>query len=296
MKRLIVNADDFGLTGGVNRAIAACHERGIVSSATLMATGVCFDDAVTLAAGMPRLRVGCHIVLVDGTPLLPPAEVRSLLAPGSDRFYNSIGEVLRAVARGRFRAAEIEAEAEAQLTRLQRAGIAISHFDTHKHTHMFPSILRPLLRAARARGVSALRNPFEAPGAVRWSEAWRNQTLFMRKAETTLLRAWLYPGWRKVVRDSGFATTSGSLGVVSTGSLDDAALGAMLAQMREGTWELVCHPGYNDGELAAVRTKLRESREVEMRALLGMTPGGLRQEYGVELATFGEGRARMADS
>ena len=62
----------------------------------------------------------------------------------------------------------------------------------------------------------------------------------------------------------------------------------MLAQMREGTWELVCHPGYNDGELAAVRTKLRESREVEMRALLGITPGGLRQEYGVELATFGE--------
>ena len=85
------------------------------------------------------------------TPLLPPGEVRSLLAPGTDRFYNSIGEVLRAVARGRFRADEIEAEAEAQLTRLQRASIAISHFDTHKHTHMFPSILRPLLRAARAQ-------------------------------------------------------------------------------------------------------------------------------------------------
>ncbi len=71
MKRLIVNADDFGLTHGVNRAIAACHQRGIVSSATLMATGACFDEAVGLAAQMPELSVGCHIVLVDGEPLLP---------------------------------------------------------------------------------------------------------------------------------------------------------------------------------------------------------------------------------
>jgi predicted glycoside hydrolase/deacetylase ChbG (UPF0249 family) len=296
MKRLIVNADDFGLTAGVNRAIAACHERGIVSSTTLMATGACFDDAVALAAGMPRLRVGCHIVLVDGVPLLPPGEVRSLLAPGTDRFHHSIGEVLQAVARGRFREAEVEAEAGAQLTRLQRAQVAVSHFDTHKHTHMFPSILRPLLRAARAHGVGALRNPFEAPGAVRWMEAWRDRTLWVRKLETTLLRAWLYQGWRKAVGGSGFATTGGSLGVVSTGSLDETALRAMLRQMPEGTWELVCHPGYNDGELAAVRTRLRESREVEMRALLGLTPAGLRQEYGVELATFGDRGARTADN
>jgi hopanoid biosynthesis associated protein HpnK len=295
MKRLIVNADDFGLTLGVNRAIAACHQRGIVSSATLMATGACFDDAVALAARMPRLRVGCHIVLVDGVPLLPAGEVRSLLAPGTDRFYHSIGEVLRAVAWGRFRAAEIEAEAGAQLARLQRAGVAISHFDTHKHTHMFPSILRPLLRAARAHGVSAVRNPFEAPGAVRWGEAWGGRTLLIRKAETWLLRAWLYRRWRKAVGDAGFATTGGSLGVASTGSLDEAALRAMLRRMPEGTWELVCHPGYNDGELAAVRTRLRESREVEMRALLAITPGGLRQEFGAELAAFGETSTPVAD-
>jgi predicted glycoside hydrolase/deacetylase ChbG (UPF0249 family) len=103
MKRLIVNADDFGLTRGVNRAIVACHQRGIVSSATLMATGACFDEAVALATQMPQLSVGCHVVLVDGEPLLPASEVRSLLAPGTNRFYHSIGEVLRAVAGGRFR-------------------------------------------------------------------------------------------------------------------------------------------------------------------------------------------------
>src|ERR1700687_3152627 len=143
MRRLIVNADDFGLTRGVTRAIAACHQRGIVSSATLMATGACFAEAVELAGQMPRLSVGCHIVLVDGEPLLPGAEVRSLLAPGTNRFYHSIGEGLQAGSLGGLKAREIEAEAGAQLARLQDAGVRISHFDSHKHTHMFPSILKP---------------------------------------------------------------------------------------------------------------------------------------------------------
>jgi predicted glycoside hydrolase/deacetylase ChbG (UPF0249 family) len=286
MRRLIVNADDFGLTPGVDRAIVACHERGIVSSATLMATGACFDEAVALAATMPRLSVGCHIVLVDGKPLLPPHEVRSLLAPGTDHFYNSIGEVLWAVARGRFRAEEVECEAWAQFAHLQRANIEVSHFDAHKHAHMFPSILKPLLRAASAHGISAVRNPFEAPGVVTFREARGNNTLLIRKVETTLLRALLHRRWLKAVHAAGFATTDGSLGVATTGTLNGASLRTLLKRMPQGTWELVCHPGYNDRDLAAVRTKLRESREVEMNALLGITVRDLSQEYGVDLVPF----------
>jgi predicted glycoside hydrolase/deacetylase ChbG (UPF0249 family) len=286
MKRLIVNADDFGLTGGVNRAIVACHRGGIVSSATLMATGACFDEAVAMAAQMPQLSVGCHVVLVDGEPLLPANEVRSLLAPGTSRFYHSIGEVLRAVAGGRFRAEEVEAEAEAQFARLQASKVEVSHFDTHKHTHMFPSLLRPLLRSASAHGITAVRNPFEAPGVIGWREARGNKTLLVRKAETALLRTVLYRRWLRTVRAAGFATTDGSLGVAVTGTLDETRLRAMLRRMPPGTWELVCHPGYNDGELAAVRTRLRESREVEMRALLAITAGELSEEYGAELVPF----------
>jgi chitin disaccharide deacetylase len=294
MKRLIVNADDFGLTRGVNRAITACYQRGIVSSATLMATGACFEEAVELAKQMPRLSVGCHIVLVDGEPLLPAGEVRSLLAPGTNRFHHSIGEVLRAVALGRFKAAEVEAEAGAQLARLRSAGVRISHFDAHKHTHMFPSILRPLLRAASAHGVRAVRNPFEAPGAVRFSEALGNPALLLRKTETTLLRAWLRRRWLKAVRQAGFATTDGSLGVASTGTMNEAGLRAMLRRIPEGIWELVCHPGYNDRDLAAVRTRLRESREVEMRALLDISEDELRETFGTELVAFGGKSARPA--
>jgi chitin disaccharide deacetylase len=286
MKRLIVNADDFGLTRGVNRAIVACHERGIVSSTTLMATGACFDEAVALAATLPQLSVGCHIVLVDGKPLLPPHEVRSLLAPGTDHFYHSIGEVLGAVARGRFRAEEVECEAWAQFAHLQRSNVEVSHFDAHKHTHMFPSILKPLLRAASAHGIFAVRNPFEAPGVVTFQQSRRNHSLLIRKAETTLLRALLHRRWLKAVHAAGFATTDGSLGVATTGTLDAASLRAMLKRMPQGIWELVCHPGYYDQDLAAVRTILRESREVEMTALLGITVRELREEYGAELVPF----------
>jgi predicted glycoside hydrolase/deacetylase ChbG (UPF0249 family) len=288
MKRLIVNADDFGLTHGVNRAIVACHERGIVSSTTLMATGACFDEAVALAAQMPWLSVGCHVVVVDGTPLLPPNEVRSLLVPGTDRFYHSIGEVLQAVARGRFRADEVEAEAGAQFARLQSAKVPVSHFDAHKHTHMFPSILKPMLRAAAAFGIRAVRNPFEAPGAIGFGKMFTNKTLMVRKTETTILRAALRRRWLNAVRAAAFETTDGSLGVATTGTLDEASLRAMLKRMPHGTWELVCHPGYNDHELATVRTKLRESREVEMTALMALTPGKLREEYGTELVRFGQ--------
>jgi predicted glycoside hydrolase/deacetylase ChbG (UPF0249 family) len=294
MKRLIVNADDFGLTHGVNRAIFACHERGIVSSATLMATGARFDEAVALAARMPRLSVGCHIVLVDGKPLLPPSKVRSLLAPGTDRFYHSIGEILWAVARGRFRAEEVEAEAWAQFARLQRENLDVSHFDAHKHVHMFPSILKPLLRAASAHSITAVRNPFEVPGVVTFREARSNKNLFIRKTETTLLRTMLHRRWLKTVHAAGFATTDGSLGVATTGALNGTSLRAMLKQMPQGTWELVCHPGYNDLELAAVRTKLRESREVEMTALLGITVDELLEQYGAELVPFGTNLPRPA--
>ena len=298
MRRLIVNADDFGLTTGVNRAIVECHQRGIVSSTTLMATGAQLAEAVQLAAALPTLGVGCHVVLVDGEPLLPPREVRSLLAPGTDRFYNTATEILMAQARGKFSAKEIEAEATAQFIRLQQYGVRLTHFDAHKHTHMFPRILLPLLRAAKTAGIAAVRNPFEPAAAVPMSEALGNRTLLVRKMETTLLRAAFRRKWLRLVREAGLVTTDGSLGVSTTGVLNEARLRALLARIPEEsttekslsnkTWELVCHPGYNDAELSKVRTKLRDSRETERAALLSLTPNTLREEYAVELIGFHE--------
>src|ERR1035437_227407 len=130
--RLILNADDFGLTPGINRAIGELHSSGVLTSATLMATGPAFDDAVAVARAHPSLGVGCHIVLTDGAPVSPPESVASLLGPDAKTFRPSLLDFLQALFRGRIHPDEVAREALAQVEKLQRAGIPVTHFDTHK--------------------------------------------------------------------------------------------------------------------------------------------------------------------
>ena len=136
--------DDFGFTAGVNRAIVEAHSRGIVTSSTLMANGIAFADAVELAHSVLRLSVGCHVVLIDGEPVLPAHELPSLTRGG--RFRDGLKTFAARALAARIDDEEVFAEATAQIRRIQSAGIRIAHFDTHKHTHLFPRILRPVLR------------------------------------------------------------------------------------------------------------------------------------------------------
>src|SRR6516164_6132620 len=169
--RLIINADDFGLTLGINRAIIELHRAGVLTSATLMAAGPAFDDAAALAHSNPSLGVGCHIVLTDGTPASPPETIPTLLGPDSKTFRPSLIDFLQALLRGRIREDDIEREAFAQIHKLQQAGIPITHVDTHKHTHLFPAVARPLLRVLERTSVSAIRNPFEPAFTQRLAHA-----------------------------------------------------------------------------------------------------------------------------
>jgi hopanoid biosynthesis associated protein HpnK len=287
VRRLIINADDFGLTAGVNRAIVEAHERGVVSSATLMANGQAFDEAVTLAGSRPRLGVGCHIVLVDGVPLVRDAATRTLLDSGSAgalRFREGIARFAALALLGRLAPDEIEAEATAQIRKLQSAGIAVTHLDSHKHTHMFPHVFRPLLRAAKACGVTAIRNPFER---IRAAEVASRPALWQRWAEVRLLRG-LVKQFREAVGQAGLTTPDGTLAIVATGALDEGWLRRMVEHLPDGVWELVCHPGYNDAELQTVRTRLRKSREQELRILTSQSTRDLLETNGVKVISYGE--------
>lgn len=291
MRRLIVNADDFGLTAGVNRAIAEGYTRGIITSTTLMANSAAFDDAVRVAdeltppAKRVPLSVGCHVVLADGEPLSAPGTIPSLLADGRE-FRRGVGELGLAAQLGRISEREIETEAEAQFAKLRSAGVEISHFDAHKHSHLFPAILRPLLRAAKAAGIRAVRNPFE-PASPLPLAIVKRFGLWKRYAQVALLRSFR-KSFLQAVRDSGLKTTEGSLGVVVTGDLNEELLRAILESMPEGTWELVCHPGYSDADLATVRTRLRASRETELSALTSPRIQSLLAERGIQLISFSE--------
>jgi hopanoid biosynthesis associated protein HpnK len=286
---LIINADDFGLTTGVNRAIVEAHEHGAVTSATLMANGQAFDEAVALAQSTPRLGVGCHIVLVDGAPVLPQARVRSLLSPGGNddggpHFRGGIGKFGALALLGRLAADEIEAEATAQIRKLQSDGIAVTHLDSHKHTHIFPHVLRPLLRAAKACGVRAIRNPFER---MQGSQLAASPSLWRRWTEVGLLRS-LAKQFREAVQEAGISTPDGTLAIVATGSLNERLLRIMVENLPDGTWELVCHRGYKDADLQGVRTRLLESRKQELRILTSPSTRDLLTANQVELISFRE--------
>lgn len=280
MTHFIINADDFGLTSGVNRSILELSNAEALSSATLMAVADHTQEAADAAMFQPHLGIGCHIVLVDGRPALPPRDIPGL-AVADGLFRPALGAFVADMMRGRIPDRQIEAEATAQIQRLQALGVRVSHIDTHKHTHMFPGVLRPLLRAAAACGIRAIRNPFEPDWAIR---ATANAPV-LRRMQVRMLRR-LRRTFLKLVEQAGLVTTDGAIGVLATGTLNGATLQLLLDAMPAGTWELVCHPGYSNEELAAVRTRLRESRRVEHDALQKVVPEFLRRRREVTLISF----------
>lgn len=287
MRRLIINADDFGLTAGVNHAIVECHRAGGVTSTTLMANSREFAQAVDLAKAYPKLGIGCHVVLVDGEPLAPAANVCSLLAPGTHRFRRSASEFARAAVQKQISADEITAEASTQIRKIRDAGVRLTHVDTHKHTHMFPVALKAILTAAKESGIGAIRNPFTPLHAVSKAAIVQQPALWLRYMQVRMLNRYA-SGFRRAVNEAGLKTTDGAFGVIATGLLDEALFRGILDSIPEGTWELVCHPGYNDAALANVNTRLRESRVIERDVL---TTPQIRDEIrrrGIELITFAD--------
>ncbi|HMK30963.1 MAG TPA: ChbG/HpnK family deacetylase [Terriglobales bacterium] len=294
MRRLVINADDFGLTPGVNRGIAEAHERGVVTSTTLMANASAFAHAVEIARSRPRLSVGCHVVLIDGTPLLPAHRITSLLGPRKEsgsaqlsRFRSSLISFARAALTGGLEPHHIKDEAEAQIRRLQGAGLTVSHVDTHKHVHLFPVVASALLQAAENCGVHAVRNPFVPLRPLAYAHLLRRPGMWTRYAETRVLRRYA-DKFRHQVADRGMVTTDGSFGVIATGSLDDRLFRAILAAIPEGTWEFVCHPGYRDAELERVPTRLRSSREQELRILASDMARDVVHQHGIELVPYSQ--------
>ncbi len=262
---LIVNADDFGVAPGVNKAILDLNEAGVLTSATLMATGSEFRAAVHGAFVQPSLSVGCHVMLIDGRPALHSSEIPTLAGPSG--FRPTLGLFVGDLLRGRIREADIEREAVAQITRVQSAGITVTHVDTHKHTHMFPRVLQPLLRAAEQCGVRAIRNPFEPV----WAMHATSNAPWQRRLQVRALHLW-HGSFRRAVSSAGFVTTDGAFGILATGTLDTQTLDRLISAMPDGSWELVCHPGYPDAALKASRTRLIGTRETERNALLQVIP------------------------
>jgi predicted glycoside hydrolase/deacetylase ChbG (UPF0249 family) len=248
-KYLAVNADDFGFTRDVNAGIVEAHVHGILTSTTLMANGIEFDDAVRQAREHPTLDVGVHFVLVGGHSLLDPSRA----------FPGTVSALITAMALRRIRVYD---ELRAQIVKVVEAGLQPTHVDTHKHTHLLPPVLDAVARLSEEFGVRWVRRPFDLPLTGAPDEVpWKTRVV-SRAFDCVRGR------FHRVLARRHCATTDWFAGFQITGRFGPHSVVHLLAHLPEGTTEFMVHPGFCTAELLAARTRLKESRENELRALI----------------------------
>lgn len=266
---LIINADDFGLTPGINQGIVRAFQRGVLTSATLMANGLAWQEAVALAKANPGLGVGAHLTLTALKPVLPPERVPSLV----DRQGRFRRKFWRAPL---WQIAQVKAEWRAQIARLVEAGLTPTHLDSHHHVHLWPPLVDVAWQLAGEFGIPAIRAL--SPQGMEYMDVDRWQRLLASR------------GWRRAQKAGAAAphTVAGLEGV----GYPRAFIECYLAQLEPGIHELFCHPGLaGDGKLVAI-SSLAEGRQKELNILCSPWLRDLLTEYGVELANyniFGEG-------
>jgi len=260
--RLIVNGDDFGFTRDVNAGIVEAHRNGVLTATTLMANGDAFDDAVALARETPSLDVGCHLVLVQGRSVHDP----SRLLP------NDLKALVASVVR---RELPLYEEALAQVRKIVAAGIGPSHIDSHKHTHLLPPVLDVVSRVAREFGIPWVRRPFDFGTG--------SGTRLLKRAVGIGMRT-MAPRFSSALR--GLRTTDHFTGFLVTGTLTGEKFGEILERLPEGVTEFMCHPGRLGTELRGAATRLKESREIELAALLSPQVRRVIEQRGIELVNY----------
>ncbi len=284
MKRLIVNADDFGYTRGVNAGIVRGFRDGIVTSATIMANGDAFEDAIKCAQANPKLGVGCHLVLVGGKCVAPVTQVSSL-ADSEGRLPPSLRALLSKLSTGSVRLQAIEAELRAQVERVIASGLRPTHFDSHKHTHAHPRVMEVVVRVAEEFKVTRIRKPFEDAKSLLWPPC-RSCVSSWKQRATALIAGVNASSFQKLASSHGIRTPDHFMGVAATGRLNREAILAMIGAMRDGVTELMCHPGQYDEELEKSSTRLKRERGAELEGLTDPDVRRAIREHNVCLMNF----------
>ncbi len=245
-RSLVTNADDLGLTVGVNDGIFDAHDRGILTSASLMASASATADAIRRLRARPTLGIGVHLMLVDGRPTLPPDRVPTLVQDDG-RLYPSWKPFIVACLRGRVKLSEVEQELTAQIERIRSDGIRLTHLDAHKHVHAYPPVFRIVARLAERFRVPVVRVPYE------------------RSLNDLPLFLWARRDYR--IAAAHRVRTPQFVGRALTGRLDADSLAQSMRQLRPGVTELMVHPGYVDDALRRMATRLLASRAKEVELL-----------------------------
>ncbi len=272
MKRLVVTADDFGLSPAVNEAVRRAHRDGILTCASLMMGAPAAAEAVAIAKadGLP---VGVHLTLVDGRPVLPPERVPDLVG-AHGAFRPGLGALAVRLAVSARAREEARAECEAQMEALLSTDLPLDHVNAHHHLHLHPSVLTILVELARRYRPAAVRVPLE-----RAVPPYR-QALLAATMAPWALRA------RRRLRGAGIVTNDALFGLHDTGAMTEAAWLRIVPRIGPGLTEIYCHP--------AVRTStspdeaLAPSSADELVALLSPAVRAALDRAGIRLTSFAE--------
>jgi hopanoid biosynthesis associated protein HpnK len=267
LKRLILNADDFGIAPEVNQAVEIAHRDGVLRAASLIVNAQATEDAVERARRTPSLAVGLQVALVHGRPVLPQERVPDLVDEQGEFLVDLVRAGVRFFFRPRVRA-QLAAEIRAQFKRFAQTGLRLDHADAQSHMHVHPTIFALILRIGREFGLRAVRLPREPFGGTRSIEFW-----------LALMRA--------RARRVGVVTNDWAFGVNEAGALDEARLMEILDRLPEGVTEVFFHPATGPFAAADYGTE-RYQWAAELAALTSSRVRAEIERDGIELVTYGE--------
>ncbi len=234
MKSLIVTADDFGAAQEVNDAVEIAHRDGILTAASLMVSGAAATDAIRRTRAMPRLRVGLHVVLVEGRPTLPASAVPDLVdATGNfraDMAMSAVNMFFRPKVRR-----QLEAEIEAQFDAFRATGLALDHVNTHKHFHLHPTIASAILRVGKAHGLRAMRVPLEPNAVLRRADPTAKLPAGLATVPWAMLA-------RARLRAAGIRVPDQVFGLAWSGRMTARRVLGLIENLPQGLTELYLHP------------------------------------------------------
>ena len=239
MKGLIVTADDYGAAREVNDAVEEAHARGILTATSLMVAAPAAADAVARAKAMPRLRVGLHIVLVEGQPMLPPSAVPDLV-DGTGHFRTDMARAGAAMFfRPRVRR-QLAEEIAAQFDAFRATGLRLDHVNTHKHFHLHPTVASTILKIGKRQGMRAMRVPLEPRRVLAAAEPGAAPA---RATVTGPWARWL----RHRLTAAGLLTPDRVFGLAWSGAMTTARLKGLIAHLPDGLSEIYLHPATAGG-------------------------------------------------
>lgn len=280
MKRLIVNADDFGLHPAVNRAIIDGHASGCITSTSLMPGGAAYYEAVGMACSCPGLGIGVHLTLVGERPVADPARVPSLV-DGEGRFPDNYVLFLARLLQGKVKMAEVRYELAAQLDKVAADGITVSHVDSHQHLHVLPGIIDIVLDLAGERAIRRLRIPDE--GLLFTGGYPFTVGRIIGRTGLSLLAGWA----RRKARNRGFAAPDFFFGMLAGGNMREEYFMNIVDALPPGTSEIMVHPGSDNAALEACFGWPYHWQD-EMAAVTGRQVLDRLAEAGIELVSFRE--------